>query len=207
MLDLGTCLGQDLRKLVADGAPKEGLYGADLFPEYESVGHQMFRDASRFENRFITADIFDDSADGLLAKTGGTWDVVNIIMFLHIWDRPTQYAASKRILKLLNEQAGSMIIGAQTGSTEPGELVLKPPYVAEGEERSIYRHSVETFIEMWKEIGKESDTRLEVKVEYDDPEARKTLAEEEESGERSFFFKQSMDQRKLFSRSSSCDSI
>ncbi|KAL8718594.1 MAG: hypothetical protein Q9225_004279 [Loekoesia sp. 1 TL-2023] len=197
-LDLGTCVGQDLRKLVADGAPKENLYGADLFPEYESIGHQMFRDTNRFKNRFITADIFDDSVDGLLAKTGGTWDIVNIIMVLHIWDRPTQYAASKRILKLLKNQQGSMIIGAQTGSIEPGELVLKPPFVAEGEERSIYRHSIETFIEMWKDIEKEADARLEVKVEYDDPEARKTLAKEEESGERSFFFKRSMDQRRLF---------
>ncbi|KAI4114673.1 MAG: hypothetical protein LQ338_007971 [Usnochroma carphineum] len=158
----------------------------------------MFRDADRFTDRFITADLFDDSADGLLAKTGGTWDVVNIIMFLHIWDRNTQYAACKRIVKLLKNQAGSMIIGAQTGSTEPGELVLKPPFVAEGEERSIYRHSVETFLDMWKEVEKELGVKLETKVDYDDPEGRKTLAEEEKSGERSFFFKQSVEQRKLF---------
>lgn len=198
LLDLGTCLGQDLRQLVADGAPQANLYGADLFSEYESVGHQLFRDADRFTNRFITADLLDDSDDGPLARTGGTWDMVNIIMFLHIWDHSTQVAASKRILKLLKKQAGSMIIGAQTGSTEPGELVLKPPYVAAGEERSIYRHSVETFSDMWKEIEKQSDVKMEIKAMYDEPEAREILAKEEESGERKFFFKRSAEQRKLF---------
>ena len=197
-LDLGTCLGQDLRKLYADGAPQESLFGADLFEEYEAVGHQLFRDRDRFQNRYITADLFDDATDGLLAKTGGTWDIVNIIMFLHIWDRETQLAASKRILKLLCPKPGSMIVGAQTGSTQAGELVLKPPYVAEGEERSIYRHSLDTFEQMWREVEKDAGVNLDVKVTYDAQEARDAIAKEEERGERSFFFKQSSDQRKLF---------
>ena len=197
-LDLGTCLGQDLRKLVADGAAVENLYGADLFAEYESIGHQLFRDGDRFQDRYIVADLFDDSADGLLAKSQGTWDVVNIIMFLHIWDYNTQKAASKRVLKLLRPSAGSMIIGAQTGSTEPGELVLRPPYVAEGEERSVYRHNLQTFADMWKAVGDEEGIKVNVKVEYDDQESRDRVAKEEQSGERIFFFKQSPEQRQLF---------
>ena len=197
-LDLGTCLGQDLRKLYADGAPKESLFGADLFEEYEAVGHQLFRDSDRFQNRYITADLFDDSSDGLLTRTGGTWDYVNIVMFLHIWDRETQLAASKRILKLLCSKPGSMIVGIQTGSTQPGELVLKPPYVVEGEERSIYRHSLDTFVAMWREVESDAGRSLDVKVTYDSQEARDKIAREERSGERSFFFKQSPEQRKLY---------
>ena len=183
---------------MADGVPVDRVFGADLFEEYEAIGHQLFRDEARFANRYIVADLFDDSVDGLLVKSKGTWDIVNIIMFLHIWDLDMQTAACKRIVKLLRPVPGSMIIGAQTGCTQPGELHLKPPHVAEGQERSIYRHNLETFKDMWKEVGKDEGVRLDVKVEYDDQESRDQLAREEQSGEKNFFFQQSPDQVKLF---------
>lgn len=198
LLDLGTCLGQDLRKLVADGAPPDQLFGTDLFPEYEAIGHELFRDSDTFKGRFIAADLFDNSAESALAESAGTWDVVNIVMFLHIWDWDTQVVACKRILGLLSPKPGSMVIGAQTGSTQPGELVLKPPYVAEGEERRIYRHSLATFREMWVKVGKEEGVELKVEVDYDDQETRDTLAQEHEKGERNFFFKPGPQERKLF---------
>ncbi|KAL8786519.1 MAG: hypothetical protein Q9213_002746 [Squamulea squamosa] len=138
-LDLGTCLGQDLRKLVADGAPLDSLWGTNYFEEYEAADHALFRDADRFTDRFIAADLFDQSEASALQKTAGTWDVINIIMFLHVYDWDTQGRACRRILQLLLHAKGSMVIGAQTGSTEAGALRLKPPMVAEGEERTVYR--------------------------------------------------------------------
>lgn len=101
-LDLGTCLGQDLRKLVFDGASPQTLYGLDAFPEYEDVGHELFHDADTLQNHFIAADIFDEAVGSKLAMTEGTWDVISIIMFLHIYDWDTQVRACKRILKLWN---------------------------------------------------------------------------------------------------------
>ncbi|KAM0796363.1 hypothetical protein BDR22DRAFT_900139 [Usnea florida] len=202
LLDLGTCLGQDLRKLVADGVPPGRLFGTDLFAEYEAVGHELFRDRDRFQGRFIAADLFDDDdsalGGGSMKNNVGTWDVVNIFMFLHIWDLDTQVAACKRILNLLSPKPGSMVIGAQSGSTQPGEVLLKPPHVADGEEKRIYRHSLESFREMWGKVGKEEGVELKVEVVYDDPEGRDTLAKEEEKGERQFFFKQGPESRKLF---------
>jgi hypothetical protein len=37
-LDLGCCLGQEIRKLVFDGAPSVNTYGSDLHGEFISVG-------------------------------------------------------------------------------------------------------------------------------------------------------------------------
>lgn len=90
-----------------------------------------------------------------------------------------------------------MIIGVQTGTTQPGELVLKPPYVAVGEEKSVYRHSKETFLDMWKIVGSDEGLELDVRVEYDDQQARERRAKEEESGERKSFFS-GPEQRRLF---------
>lgn len=157
----------------------------------------MFRDKDRFRARFLTADLFDETADGPLVKTEGTWNVVSIIMFLHIWDWDTQVRACKRILKLLVREKGSMIIGVQSGTTQPGELVLKPPYIAVGEEKSVYRHSKETFLDMWKIVGSDEGLELDVRVEYDDQQALERRAKEEESGERKSFFS-GPEQRRLF---------
>ena len=183
---------------MADGAPVDAVYGADLFPEYEAIGHQLFRDQDRFKDRFCTADIFDDSADGLVVKSQGTWDIVNINMFLHIWDLSTQKAASKRILKLLRPDNGSMILGTQTGSMQPGEIVLRPPHVAEGEERSVYRHSLETMVDMWKDVGDEEGVKLDVKVVYEDEESGDEPAKEEKRAEEELYFGSGPEQRDLF---------
>jgi hypothetical protein len=43
-LDLGTCLGQDARKLIHDGIHPSSVYGSDLFPAYENAGFSLFKD-------------------------------------------------------------------------------------------------------------------------------------------------------------------
>ena len=180
-----------------DGVPVQSVYGSDIFSDYEGVSHELFRDADTFKGRFISADIFDEDINNALVKTEGTWDVINIVMFLHIFDWATQIRACKRILKLLSRKSGSMVIGAQTGSTKPGEQVLKPPFVAEGEHRSVFRHNAETFTEMWKIVEQDEGVRLKVEVVYDDQEEReKRRKEEEAEGKKKFF--SGLEQRRLF---------
>ena len=79
-----------------------------------------------------------------------------------------QVEACKRVLKLLSHHPGSMIIGAQTGSTQPGEPHLKPPHVTKGDEKSIYRHDIDTFKEMWREVERDENVQLDVQVVYGD---------------------------------------
>ena len=46
-LDLGCCFGQDIRKLVYDGAPAPSLYGAELRREFVELGFDCFRDRDK----------------------------------------------------------------------------------------------------------------------------------------------------------------
>lgn len=186
-----------MRKLVFDGARVESVYGSDVFSDYERVGHELFHDTDAFKNHFIGADLFDEDVNGALVKTEGTWDVISIVMFLHIFDWPTQIRACKRILKLLSRKPGSMVIGAQTGSTTPGEQVLKPPFIAEGAHKSVFRHSADTFTEMWKIVEQDEGVRLKVEVVYDDQEDRERRMEEEEAEGKKRYFSGS-EQRRLF---------
>ena len=196
-LDLGTCLGQDLRKLAFDGVPIKVLYGSDVLPHYERVGQELFHDADNFKGRFISADLFADDADDALVKTEGTWDFVSTVSLLHLFDWATQIRACKRIIKLLARKPGSMVIGAQSGSIQPGEQTLKPPFVAEGEHKSIFRQSVETFAEMWKIVEQDEGIRLKVDVVYGDKVEWETREKEEDAmGKKNYFSEP--EQRRLF---------
>ena len=162
-LDLGTGLGQDLRKLHYDGAPINTLYGCDVIADYEEMGHRLFRDCSRFTpDHFIVGDIFSGNPQDGLYKTRGTWSVINITMFSHNFNTAEQELICDRILcVLLRPEKGSVVIGAQTGTTKPGEMKLqrslcRPERVC----NSVFRHSKQTLIDMWQRVA----DRLGIKV-------------------------------------------
>ena len=148
----------------------EFLYGSDVFPAYERVGHELFRDADTFKGRFIGADLFADDADNALVETEGTWDIISIVNFMHLFDWASQIRACRRMVKLLAQKPGSMVIGAQNGSTLPGAQHIKPPFCAEGEHKYLFRQSVETFTQMWKIVEQDEGIRLKVDVVYGDQE-------------------------------------
>ncbi|KAK9252145.1 hypothetical protein V1507DRAFT_475290 [Lipomyces tetrasporus] len=121
-LDLGTCLGQDVCALHYDGVSISRLYGSDILPAFESAGHALVKDADRFTlEHFIVGDIFDtDPETSPLAKTAGTWSVVNIVMFLHLFNLAKSEVFCAQILKLPRPEPGSFVIGAQTGTLNAG---------------------------------------------------------------------------------------
>lgn len=160
-------MGQDLRKLLFDGVPIDRLFGSDIFSQYESIGHELFRDRDTFHNRFIPGDLFDKSPDHAIEVTKGNWEVIVIVMFLHIFDWNDQLRAAERIIDLLSSKPGSMIIGAQTATIKPGEQALFPPFVQPGEHKSVYRQSRETFTQMWEEVGKSRGVKLNIWAEYE----------------------------------------
>jgi SAM-dependent methyltransferase len=190
LLDLGSCLGQDLRKLAHDGAPVKCLYGSDLIPEWETVGHALFRDQESFKGRYITAGIFDDPPDSLLVRTEGTWDVINILMFLHAFGWKDQVRACKKILKLLSSKPGSMIIGGQTGSVKAGEEMLKAPFLKEGFEKPIFRQSKETLKRMWEKVAESEGVKLKIWAEYRPRYELGEVDEEKRVQNENFFHKQ-----------------
>ena len=90
-----------------------------------------------------------------------------------------------------------MVSGAQTGSVHAGDFHLKPPLIAEGEERMSFRQNLETFRRMWEDVGGDEGVRLRVEVEYDDQQDREARAREQREGGKQKFFSGS-EQRRLF---------
>jgi hypothetical protein len=170
LLDLGTCLGQDLRTLAVDGAPLSSLYGADVLPDFEAAGHALFRDKERFDSsHFITGDVFSDTDD--LAKSRGLWDMIHIAMFLHVFSLERQEKACENMLRLLKNAPCSTIFGTQTGRLDAGEFALQPPMCEQGEHKTIFRHNKETMKEMWEKAAMSAGRRVQVWAEYDEEDA------------------------------------
>ncbi len=154
-------MGQDLRKCVFDGAPADKLYASDLFAEYEDLSYELWRDRDTFPaHHFLPDDVLagnDRFLQGtLMTKLGpGQTDMIAINMFLHLFDYGNQLKVATRILRLLSQKPGSMIIGSQAGVSEPVEQPLKPPFdrTEDGKERTIFRHSTDSFVKLWQDAG------------------------------------------------------
>jgi len=93
-------------------------------------------------------------------------------MFLHLFNIPDAEQVCTNALKLLRPEAGSLVFGAQTGTTNPVEIVLKPPMCEPGEHKTIYRHSKETLVELWERVAQRLDMKVKAWADYDEDEIR-----------------------------------
>lgn len=177
LLDIGSCLGQDLRKCAFDGAPPENLFASDLFPEYEDLSYDLWQDRDRMpENHYISDDILADnetfSRSNLMTTLGpGQIDIITITMFLHLFDYNNQLRAATRILRLLSHNPGAMVVGSQAGVVNATEQPLKPPFdkTEDGEKRTVYRHSPTSFTKLWEEAGLAAGVPLRVSAIFQVP--------------------------------------
>ena len=155
-LDLACCFGQDLRQLALDGVPSEHLIGLDIEGALIEYGYDLFLDRTTLRSRFVVADVFKGKAQGekwtSLEERGV--DVMHCSAFFHLFTLDEQILAAKNIAKLVKK--GGVIVGRQIGSMVPGNVAA----VKEGS--SSYRHNVETFDAMWKQVGEATETRWNV---------------------------------------------
>ena len=117
-MDLGCCLGQEIRKLVFDGAPSANTYGSDLWGGFFTVGYELFNDKDRLQTTFIAADVFDDASP--LVELAGQMNIVYTGDLFHLFDLEDQERIATRVIQLLAPQPGSMVVGRQSGSETPG---------------------------------------------------------------------------------------
>lgn len=184
LIDVGTCFGQDLRKLAYDGVPPNQLLGSDVLAAFEAIGQAFFRDSARFAGRFKAADIFavERSAPELL----GAHDVVTATMVLHSFDWATQALACKSLIALARGRGSWIMGGLSAGApARAGEHWLEPPFVPAGVRKNVYRHDRESFVRLWQEVGRELGVELDVFADYEAGASEARRAAEE--GGASFF--------------------
>lgn len=153
---MGCCFGQDLRKLAADGAPSENLYGSDLRPEFFDLGYKLFRDKATLKSKFLVGDVFDSSSP--LSELDGKIDIIYAASFLHLFGYEDQIKVCNRIVKLLREKKNSVVLGRQVGNVDAGEPLRND------RASTRWRHNEESFRKMWEEVGELTGSKWRVEV-------------------------------------------
>lgn len=159
ILDVGSFLGVDLRTLAADGAPPSGMHAMDVV-DFWPIGLEMFRDADRFSQvDFVRADLIDAGPPPEFLALQGKMDVVLITHVLHQWPWHRQVEGCVRLASL-TRGVGSLIVGFQVGSIEPGEKVDRRYTTQES-----FAHDIISFEKMWTEVGEKSGTEWTVEAQ------------------------------------------
>ncbi|KAF6234646.1 hypothetical protein HO173_007272 [Letharia columbiana] len=159
LMDVGCCFGQDLRKLLLDGAPGSQLVGVELKPEFIDMGYDLFMDRKTYQGKFVTGDFFEETTGSAMKALDGTIDILHIASFLHIFGWDEQVRAAMRLMGFLKNKPGTIILGRQLGSSKPGEY-RHPAGVA----GVTYSHDEESFQKLWTEIEKKTTTKWKIEA-------------------------------------------
>jgi hypothetical protein len=170
-----------MRKMALEGAPTGNMYGLEMHGGFIDLAYDFFGDRNTLKTHFIAGDLFDKSNPEIKAIEGSI-DIAHLGMFLHLWDLEGQTRACERIVELMRPQTGSLIVGHSAGRVEAAEWFnpVGP---------SMFKQNVESFTEMWEEVGRRTGSRWvvsaslqETQIEgrhWDDPLARKLVFEVE----------------------------
>lgn len=159
-LDVGCCFGQDIRRLVFDGAPVENVHGSDLLQAFLELGYDLFLDHDKLpRSTFFAADIFAPTSP--LDELAGNVDMIHAASFFHLFGYEDSQTVAKKFVAILRKKPGSMVLGRQMGNKNPGEFEHK---AGKG---SMYRHNPESFKKWWDEVGEATGTKWNVFCEED----------------------------------------
>ena len=173
LIDLGTCLGQDIRKLIYDGVSPSQLCGVDKYSQFFDVGNALFGDKDNTEAIFKTGDLLADE-DPLWSDTTHQWDIVISCQLLHAFDLRTQERVVRRMLSLA-KGTGSWLFGVLAGDLDAHEVPVLPPLVPEGCKVTRYIHNVETLRNLFERICEEDGVSAKVIISVqEDPDSTYT---------------------------------
>ena len=152
LLDVGCCFGQDLRKLIFDGAPSPSkLYGLDIIPAFFGLGYELFRDRDRFDATFVSADLIKPAQE--IAALDGKIDIMGAFSLLHLFRLPEQKILACRLVRFSKPIAGSTIVGRQLGAPVTGH------YDGLTKDTKIYMHNMDSFQQFWDDVGAVTDSK------------------------------------------------
>jgi len=160
-LDLGCCMGTDVRNLVYQGYPASQVAGSDLRETYISLGHELFQDKDTCRIKFLPADVFDLPSTlsttrvsnletvSQLDDLAGSATFIHAGSLFHLFDAPKQKALAIRLFRLWTREPNAIIFGRHQGLSPEGSLSKsRPGWEAHG-------HSPESWEAMWKEVVEE----------------------------------------------------
>jgi len=157
-LDIGCCVGAEVRKVIHDGWPISQTIATDLEGGFWDVGHKLFRTTpENYPAKFLAGDTFDDAhlcptapipsgpppsvaSVKTLTELRGHVSVIHASSFFHLFSEELQLELAKRLASLLDTRPGSIIFGSNAGTPVKGQR--------EGMLSMSFSHSPESWTEL-----------------------------------------------------------
>lgn len=155
VVDIGTFIGHDLRRLVFDGAPSDHLWGIDIVNHFD-VGFDFFQDRKRWKGKFVEADFLTIETNSVFEPLRTNTDIILVASVLHQWDWKGQIHAATKLTRFT--KPGSLIVGLQMGKPVADEVTvgdLKVP---------LYIHDPQSFAKLWEEVSALTGTEWEARA-------------------------------------------
>ncbi|KAK8051163.1 hypothetical protein PG993_002548 [Apiospora rasikravindrae] len=172
-LEIGFGLGQDIRKLVADGAPGQNVFGSELESGFVDLSYELWRDRATLQANLVQGDALADlngGDGGFLSLLKGKVDFLYLGMVLHVFDRERQLTLLENCVRLLKPsgpgQSGAMILGEAVGDIEGCATPA-----------GNFMHSDESLRQLLAEVSEKTGRRLDCRITLDEglamPDAQK----------------------------------
>jgi len=156
-MDVECCFGQELRRLVLDGALGESLVGLELESGFLDLGFDLFADRELCKGRMIVGNIFDESPDGPLASLRGSINIVHAASFFHLFTLEDQVKLGVNPVHLMRDAPGALVLGRHLGSSTGEERPSR--MIPNGK---MYFHSPDSFKTLWAKISERTQTTWHV---------------------------------------------
>jgi len=159
IIDLGCCMGTEIRHLLVDGFKEENVLGIDIQNEFIEIGIQLFNDEPSFKERFAVCNVLDNESikhQGLPAFLSRGVDVVYCSAVYHLLNQEDTYKMTKRVSDWLPK--GGVYFGI-TGGTKTAEPISSSASFSvstnEGKDEPSFQflHSVSSFKIMLERNG------------------------------------------------------
>ncbi|THW82945.1 hypothetical protein D6D17_09355 [Aureobasidium pullulans] len=144
-----------------DGVPGSVLIGSDLHQGFLDLGYDLFKDKDKLNSKFIAADVFESQS--ALTPLAGKIDILHTSSFFHLFGYEGQKKVARRVVQLLKPQKDSLLVGRQVGNVRAHEEESS----ASGS-GNMFLQNVESWKQMWEEIGEETGTQWDVNATLED---------------------------------------
>jgi SAM-dependent methyltransferase len=152
-IDVGCCVGQDIRRLVLDGVPSSQIIGLELEQGFIDLGYTLFQDKGRLKTKFLCADILNNIHT--LSEFKGKVTSIYLGHVLHVFNREEQKIVLGNLLRLLVNDGTGMLLGSLVGHDDG---LTRPAMKG----KMTLLHNLRTWMEMWKEVEEEAGFKVKM---------------------------------------------
>ncbi|KAK3935311.1 S-adenosyl-L-methionine-dependent methyltransferase [Diplogelasinospora grovesii] len=117
LVDVGCCVGTDIRQLVHDGLPVENITGLDIERRFFNVGYSLYNQSpADFPVTFLQADILSPDFPRRFAHLRAQFDYVHSANVVHLFDYEGQLTFLRHLAFLV--KPGGLVWGRQVGEAD-----------------------------------------------------------------------------------------